>query len=457
MAAETGQFPHPIHEEGVSALTTMAGADGRPLRVHQFFLRPPGAEEPHPPVEGEDEEDVDLPWSLLRKNRGFIVDGLPRPLTVEQAQAPWTREEEHFRRELLRFVRLQLPSFPTVLQAGVGMGQGLAVYADPGPSLSERVVGDGPMDAEQVREVGRRLIELLRPLHDMRPPLLMPEICPAHFHLDPSGDLRLTTFGELKLLLPMRQVEAAAWRSPFLAPERRRRTGETPASDVYSIGATLYFLAAGCPPEVEPTDVFPVEMLRPGLDPELAQIITTCLQADPSQRYPGLSELRGALKAGTDDEPPPRIEVDRTAIDEAGVPRGAQRGGTITVTNAGGGRLAGRVECDAPWLFVHPHSLEGDPVILRFRIETDGLPRNSRHAARIRLGVQEAPSGTAPPLQPVEIPVSLEVIDERQGPDPNRWKRIVRLGIPVVVAIALIALSRAGFSIRALLERLGLG
>ena len=76
-----------------------------------------------------------------------MQDGRPRPLTVKEADLPWTREEDHFRREILRLVRMQGRGFPTLLQAGVGHARGLLVFADPGETLADLVAREGPLDA----------------------------------------------------------------------------------------------------------------------------------------------------------------------------------------------------------------------------------------------------------------------------------------------------------------------
>lgn len=426
----------------------MDTVDGQRRLVQQFYLRPPAADD-----EGE------VPWSLLEAECQFIRDSLPRPLTVDQAQLPWTKEEDHFRREILKLVRMQAAGFPSVLHAGVGQNCGLLVLDGHGQSLADLVAAHGPLEAPRVRNIGTSLVHILQPLHAQRPPFLVSEISPSHLYLDPQGKVRLLTFGEAKLLFPNRQADVAAWTSPYTAPERRQRAGESPASDVYSIGATLYFLASGCPPDLDPEDTSPLDILCPGLDPQLASAIMTCLAAHPRQRFPGVSELRVALTGEQEAEAPPHFEVDRTEIVERAVPRGTQRGGTLTVSNAGGGRLSGRVESDATWLSVHPRRLEGNRVVVQFRLDTEGLAQGSRHSARLRLGVQDAPrardAGQAP--DPVDIPVTLEVADACGEPRKINVGRIVRAVIPLFILLVLIGMSWAGITFTSLLARLGIG
>ncbi len=88
----------------------------------------------------------------------------------------------------------------------------------------------------------------------------------------------------------------------------------TPATDFYTLGATLYTALAGvAPPNAQqrcaqqPLQSLP---LLPNIDPLLAQVIRACLEISPQQRPKSVAEIRQRLAAGTiilpsDPEPTP--------------------------------------------------------------------------------------------------------------------------------------------------------
>ncbi|HEU4534766.1 MAG TPA: SUMF1/EgtB/PvdO family nonheme iron enzyme, partial [Polyangiaceae bacterium] len=93
----------------------------------------------------------------------------------------------------------------------------------------------------------------------------------------------------------------------FMAPELWRGEAPSKRSDVYGLGALLYYLAAGaCPFEavslaqlgrhVQAHDAPPLRHAAPGGDSPLGSIVDRCLRRDPAERYASGDELREALE-----------------------------------------------------------------------------------------------------------------------------------------------------------------
>src|SRR5262249_28047191 len=105
---------------------------------------------------------------------------------------------------------------------------------------------------------------------------------------------------------------------PYMSPEAAQDSAHvTIASDVYSLGATLYALLTGRSPfpEKEPPTVklrrvieeepVPPRRLRPELPRDLETICLKCLHKDPSKRYASADELAGRLRLFLDGRPIP--------------------------------------------------------------------------------------------------------------------------------------------------------
>jgi serine/threonine-protein kinase len=93
----------------------------------------------------------------------------------------------------------------------------------------------------------------------------------------------------------------------YMSPEQAR--GEIDlglGSDVYSLGATAYYLLTGRPPFVGKTAMEalvarlsipapPPTQARPGLPADLEEVVLRCLAREPSERYPDAGSMEAAL------------------------------------------------------------------------------------------------------------------------------------------------------------------
>ncbi|TMQ17342.1 MAG: hypothetical protein E6J91_10280 [Deltaproteobacteria bacterium] len=128
---------------------------------------------------------------------------------------------------------------------------------------------------------------------------------------DPDGDAPVAG-GPVPASLT---VPGAVLGTPrYTAPELWRGEPATVRSDLYSLGALLYELAAGIAPYPE-TDLAeleravlggqarPVEELAPRLPPEVARVVMRCLSRDPAARPASAAEVAHALEAAVVGSP----------------------------------------------------------------------------------------------------------------------------------------------------------
>ncbi|MEU4051630.1 protein kinase [Streptomyces olivaceus] len=198
----------------------------------------------------------------------------------------------------------------------------------PGPSLHDKVADGGPLVAADVAAVGAALSEGLVAVHEAG--VVHRDLKPSNILLSPKGP-RIIDFGIAWATgaSTLTHVGTAVGSPGFLAPEQVRGAAVTPATDVFSLGATLAYASMGDSPfghgssEVMLYRVVHEEAQLHGVPDALAPLVRACLAKDPDER-PSTLQLSLRLKEiaareaqGLADARPP---APRSA--EADVPTG---------------------------------------------------------------------------------------------------------------------------------------
>jgi formylglycine-generating enzyme required for sulfatase activity/serine/threonine protein kinase len=117
------------------------------------------------------------------------------------------------------------------------------------------------------------------------------------------------------IALPSVTTTGAVMGTPaYMPPEAWRGEPATPRSDVYSLGAMLYELAADAPPHsgdsperirhaVLAGEAPPLASAVPWIDPRFAAAVDRCLRRDPGERFASGDAVRVALEAVAGDKP----------------------------------------------------------------------------------------------------------------------------------------------------------
>ena len=114
----------------------------------------------------------------------------------------------------------------------------------PGPSLSEAVGQNGPLDPVQVRELGAALAEGLTAIHACG--LIHRDLKPGNIILGPDGP-RIIDFGVARTAnaSSLTTVNALIGTYGYMAPEQLGRKEVTFRSDLFALGGVLVFAATG--------------------------------------------------------------------------------------------------------------------------------------------------------------------------------------------------------------------
>src|SRR3954469_12670168 len=115
-------------------------------------------------------------------------------------------------------------------------------------SLSQVIRQDGPLPPAQVAEIGLTLLDALHVAHSAG--VLHRDVKPANVLMTDSGNVVLTDFGIAATTGdPTLTTSGMLLGSPsYMPPERARGEAASPASDLWSVAATLYTLVEGTTP-----------------------------------------------------------------------------------------------------------------------------------------------------------------------------------------------------------------
>lgn len=169
------------------------------------------------------------------------------------------------------------PLFPVFFEFWQEEAKGcLLMEHVPGESLESILRREGRFRGEKAAEIGVRLAEGLRYLHERENPLIFRDVKPSNVMLTPEGNVKLLDFG--CACAPGKNVDRAGTPG-FGAPEQfEPEELQTAAADVYGLGRTLQAIAG--------------EKCR-GL---LKRVTDKCTAICPEERLPDMWETAELLR-----------------------------------------------------------------------------------------------------------------------------------------------------------------
>jgi serine/threonine protein kinase len=222
-------------------------------------------------------------------------------------QTPFARER--FVREALASAKLAHPNIVQVYDASPDTDPPYLVmeYID-GISLQAAVAQYGPLTPAEAAECGRQIALGLQHASDAG--LVHRDIKPANVLLDRRGIAKILDLGIVRVVgeyfTQLGQSDVILGTVEYLAPEQALSSSVDGRADIYSLGATLYFLLSGRPPfpegdarekilQLAREEPPPLTDLVPGIPAELAATIHRMLAKEPEDRFQWASDAARAL------------------------------------------------------------------------------------------------------------------------------------------------------------------
>ncbi|MBW3539141.1 MAG: serine/threonine-protein kinase, partial [Planctomycetes bacterium] len=256
--------------------------------------------------------DYDLLSEIARGGMGVVYKARQRKLNrlvaLKMILAGRFAGEEDVRRFYLEAeaaAQLDHPHIVPIYEVGRHEGQHFfsMAFID-GQSLADRV-GDQPLAP---REAARLIIPIASAVeYAHRRGVIHRDLKPANILLDDDGQPKITDFGLAKIageesgLTMSGQIVGTP---SYMPPEQASgdMTRVTAISDVYSLGALLYYLLCGRPPfraatvvdtlkQVLEREPVSPRQLNHAVDTDLETICLKCLAKEPSRRYQSAAEL----------------------------------------------------------------------------------------------------------------------------------------------------------------------
>ena len=168
-----------------------------------------------------------------------------------------------------------------------------------GETLESIIIREGALDLARALDFTCQMCNAVDHAH--RAGVLHRDLRPGNMLVSDSGMLKVTDFGTSRILEIAAHGTTVIGSPPYMAPEQFHGKA-TFASDVYSIGVTMYQMMTGALPYQTPAPadldrlmkgelVTPPRAKNSRIPAGISNIVLKALQADPSKRYQRASDL----------------------------------------------------------------------------------------------------------------------------------------------------------------------
>ncbi len=267
---------------------------------------------------------------VVYKARQISLNRLVALKMIRSGAFATSAEVQRFLNEAQAVASLEHPNIVALYTVGKNDGQYfLSMQLTHGSDLAKVIQAredSGQTPALPCRQAVEIMIKVARAvLHAHQRRVLHRDLKPSNILLDEQGEPHVVDFGVAKRIdVPtgMTPQGSAIGTPGYMSPEQAQGRNDelTTLTDVYGLGAVLYFLLTGLPPIRGKSDLETLQMVsdkepvRPSLrNPKVNRyleiICLNCLEKEPQQRYPSAELLAEDLERWLEGLPPKKTPV----------------------------------------------------------------------------------------------------------------------------------------------------
>jgi formylglycine-generating enzyme required for sulfatase activity len=201
-------------------------------------------------------------------------------------------------RQLARFQHLNIVRVLDIFQEN-GTAYTVMEYVK-GETLKSKIQREGAMGEGAAMSTIAQLLDAVEEVH--KKGMLHRDIKPDNVLLTPEGKIVLIDFGSARDFTEGRTTTQTAILTPGYAPPEQysTRAQRGPYTDIYALGATMYYLLTGEKPipvtDRSLEDLVAPHQINPSISTQVSSAVMLAMELKPEHRFQTVSDMREAVK-----------------------------------------------------------------------------------------------------------------------------------------------------------------
>ncbi|MEA5578277.1 serine/threonine-protein kinase [Anabaena sp. UHCC 0451] len=199
-----------------------------------------------------------------------------------------------------------IPSYLNYFELDAANYKGFALVQSyiPAQSLETQLKAGRSFNEQEVKQIAKALLEILKYLHSQQPPVIHRDIKPSNILLtnrsgNSVGDVYLVDFGSVQTIIRSNSTMTIVGSYGYMPPEQFSGKA-SPASDLYGLGATLIYLVTGQHPADLPQQDLVIKFEQAAnISPDFSNWLRRMTQPILSQRLASAQQALQSLQAPT--------------------------------------------------------------------------------------------------------------------------------------------------------------
>ncbi len=253
----------------------------------------------------------------------------------------------------------------------------------------------GFIPVEMIRKWMGQLCDCLEYLHGHNPPVIFRDLKPGNVIVMKDDTIRLIDFGIARVFVQGRQKDTLILGTPGYAPPEQYGRAQTDArSDIYSLGATLYYILTRDDPGLTPLSFKVPSSVNPSITPLWDSVLLKALSLSADDRYQSVREMRDAFSGHSTTMlihqavpsqvlPMPAVTPGSLTLSLKSTEQHVT--GAFTVENRGGGTLVASLSANRKWVTFLPSHFSSNHQVVEVSADLTGEKRDRAYRATIFL------------------------------------------------------------------------